>query len=174
MNFAPSPEIVQNNVLATLNGQDQRWRAYANTFPTGYGVPSGAMGQWLNGLPAVVWPIEQLRPLAGWLWQQGYPAALQQLNTRLQEIYKARDVYISMYNNQVQHEANLAGIMRGAVAFNTNQIMAATNRQNVVFQNWLTDMFDINENRCRDCHNGIGIPGGGYCYACAKRRGWVW
>jgi hypothetical protein len=52
--------------------------------------------------------------------------------------------------------------------------MAADAYQNVVAQNWVQGMFDVNENRCHDCHRIIGLPGGGYCYDCARRRGWVY
>ena len=174
MDDSPSPEIVQNDLMQRMNNLDHQWRAYANVFPAGFGVSSIAMAHWIDGTPALLWQYEQLRAAAGWLWQKGYPQAVQHLNARLQDLNQARNVYIETYNNTVQHENIRAGIMRGAINYARNEMTAATNRQNVVFQKWLVDMFDINENRCRDCHRGIGIPGGGYCYDCAKRRGWVW
>jgi len=51
---------------------------------------------------------------------------------------------------------------------------SANNHQNAVAQNWDQGMFDVKEKRCYDCHNIIGVTGGGYCYDCARRHGWVY
>lgn len=174
MNYVTSLDLIQNDVANRMNNLQQQWGAYAGAFPSGFGVPSTAMAQWINGTPALLWQFEQLRPITAWLWQQGFPDVNQRLTALLQDLYQARNVYIDIYNGTVQHENTRMGIMQGAVNYANSEMMAETNRQTAVFQDWLEGMFDITENRCRDCHRSIGIPGGGYCYDCAKHRGWVW
>lgn len=132
------------------------------------------MANWIGGLGQLEWGYQRFRPVCAWLEQQGLPQARQRLDARVSNLAQARNIYIGMYNDKVRVENTQAGIWQNAVQFGTSQVMAANAHQNAVAQNWVQGMFDVNENRCYDCHRIIGLPGGGYCYDCARRRGWVY
>lgn len=171
MNAQP-PAVAQASLLAEMNRQDAAALAYLNSFPLG--APASAIAVWINGLGPVEWGYQQLQPACARLEQQGWPAARQRLDSALSWLAGQRSTYVQMYNDKVQVETRQAGIWQQAVQFGTSQVMAATNHANAVANNWVQDMFDVNENRCYDCHRIIGVPGGGYCYNCARNRGWVY
>ena len=66
-----------------------------------------------------------------------------------------------------------SGIFTDAGQCALNNIVKAGQYRDVVFQKWTQGYFDVTENRCFDCHELIGIPGGGYCLKCAIRHGIV-
>ena len=171
MNEQP-PAVVEASLLAGMDRQDAIKENYLNSFPLG--SASSTMATWIQGLDQGIWTYQQLRPMCGWLEQQGLPHARQRLETTLGNLARARDIYIGMYNDKLRLESTQAGIWQNAVQFNTSQMMAANNYQNAVGQNWVQGMFDVNEKRCYDCHKIIGVTGGGYCYDCARRHGWVY
>jgi hypothetical protein len=170
--YAQPPAAVEASVLVSLDSQDVAANTYVNTFPVG--AASAAMANWIGGLGQVEWGYQRFRPVCGWLEQQGLPRARQRLDTTVSNLARARDIYVGMYNDRVRVENTQAGILQDAVRFGTSQVMAANAHQNAVAQNWVQGMFDVNEKRCYDCHRIIGLPGGGYCYDCARRRGWVY
>jgi hypothetical protein len=170
--YAQPPAAVEASVMVSLDSQDAAARAYFNTFPVG--AASSAMANWIGGLGQVEWGYQRLRPACGWLEQQGWPRARQRLDASVGNLARNRDIYVGMYNDRVRVESTQAGIWQDAVRFGTSQVMAANAHQNAVAQNWVQGMFDVNEKRCYDCHRIIGLPGGGYCYDCARRRGWVY
>jgi hypothetical protein len=169
---AQSPADAEASLLAEINRQDAAANTYLNTFP--FGAPSSAIAVFINGLGPVEFGYQRLRPACAWLEQQGRPAARQRLDNALNWLAGQRATYVQMYNDKVQAENRQAGIWQQAVQFGTSQVMAANNYQNAVANRWVQDMFDVNENRCYDCHQIIGVPGGGYCYNCARARGWVY
>jgi hypothetical protein len=172
MNDSQSPAGMEAAVLAALDRHDAALNNYVHTFPLG--ASSSAMANWIGGLGPVEWGYQQLRPVCGWLEHQGLPGARRRLDAGLSNLAQARNIYIEMYNDRVQVENTQADIWRDAIRFGTIQTMAANSYQNAAAQQWLQDMFDVNEHRCFDCHTIIGTPGGGYCYKCARSRGWVY
>jgi hypothetical protein len=166
-----SPALVENTVIAQLAAQDQKAHSYVDSFPQG--ADSAAKAQWIGGLDQVAWGYQQFGQVADWLQRQGLPQAGQRLSATLTNLSQARNMYIEMYASTLQAENVRAGIWRQAVQFGSAQISQANDYQNAVANNWVQDMFDINENRCYGCHRIIGAPGGGYCHDCARNRGWV-
>jgi len=166
-----SPEAVEKSALAAIASQDAQAHAYIESFPVG--AHSSAMAQWINGLAQVEWGYRQYSPTATWLQQQGRPQVWQRLDATLRDLAQARDTYIATYNDTLQTENKIAGIWQNAYQFRTQQMIAAADYQRAVSQQQVQQWLDVNEQRCFDCHRYIGIAGGGHCYDCARRRGWV-
>jgi hypothetical protein len=169
-----SPAAVQASVLAALDTLDAQIRSYVNTFPVGWGVTSDAIAQWINGLSQRLWQLQQYLPAGQWLQAQGWPQVAQRLDARLRDLTQARNVYIETYQNTVRSENQRRGIWQDAQQFALGQIQQATAHRQAVFNRSLQGWFDVNERNCFDCHRPIGIVGGGYCYDCARTRGWVY
>ncbi len=167
-----SPVGVEQAALAALNAQNQRTLNYVQTCPVG--SPPQTMIAWLNNLDGYAWYYQQIAPVASWLEQQGRPQTAQLLNSTLRDLNNARSIYAQMYQNMLQTQAAIAQIWNAANNFAAANILAATRYSNAVFQRWQQGMFDVTEENCYDCHRYIGIPGGGYCYDCARKRGLVY
>lgn len=75
-----------------------------------------------------------------------------------------------MYQNTVTIQSRWPQIWTDATRFSINSISQSVQYRDFVFQKWMQGYFDVNENRCFDCHRLIGVPGGGYCLCCARRR----
>lgn len=62
------------------------------------------------------------------------------------------------------HKPSMKGAANGDAAITRRYIATYTK----------SDRSRVMEQNCYDCHRYIDIPDGGYCYDCARRRGWVW
>ncbi|HLY30805.1 MAG TPA: hypothetical protein VKQ36_07235 [Ktedonobacterales bacterium] len=162
----------QQQTLAAIESVKGRIEAYLPSCPVGSAAP--VMSQWINGLDQYVWEFQQVAPMASWLSRQGLPQAEQRLTTLLNDLRSARTVYLQMYQGMLQTQQSFAAIWNDANTFATANILAATNYSNAVFQRWQQGYFDVTEQNCYDCHRYVGVPGGCYCYDCARRRGLVW
>lgn len=167
-----SPARVEQAALAALNAQNQQTLNYVQTCPVGSSPQT--MIAWLNNLDRYVWCYQQIAPVANWLERQGRPQTTQLLNSTLRDLNNARSIYAQMYQNMLQTQAAIAQIWNAANSFAATNVLAATRYSNAVFERWQQGMFDVMEENCYDCHRFIGIPGGGYCYDCARRRGLVY
>jgi hypothetical protein len=167
----PSPQpplTVQQATLAAIEAEVARIFAYLNACPVGGAAV--AIGQWFTGLDDFVWRLEQLTPTALWLVQQGFPAAGQRLGTVTRDLAGARQKYREMYQSTVAIQSKWPAIWADAENFAIASISRATQYRQAVFDRWLQGYFDVTEEHCFDCHRLIGIPGGGYCLDCARRR----
>ena len=167
-----SPARVEQAALAALNAHNQQTLNYVQTCPVGSSPQ--IMIAWLNRLDVYVWYYQQIAPVANWLERQGLPQTAQLLNSTLRDLNNARSIYAQMYQNMLQTQVAIAQIWNAANNFAAANILAATRYSNAVFERWQQGMFDVMEERCYDCHRFINIPGGGYCYDCAVRRGLVY
>jgi hypothetical protein len=172
MSDSHTVQAVEQQILTALASQKQRFHAYVETCPLG-STPA-VMGQWISGLDQFAWTLQQLAPATEWLKRQNRLQAEQVLTFLLRDMSGARDVYLQMYQGMVQTQQQIEAIWRGANQVATANVLAATRYSQAVFAKWQTDYFDITEQRCYDCHTIIGIPGGGLCYPCARKRGLVW
>ncbi len=129
---------------------------------------------WINGLDGHAWYYQQMAPLANWLERQSLPQTAQLLNFTLRDLNNARSTYAQMYQNMLNTEIAIAQIWGAASSFAATNVLAATRYSNAVFERWQQGMFDVMEKNCYDCHTFINVPGGGYCYDCARRRGLVY
>lgn len=172
MHAPQTPAAIEQAALAALNAENQQVHTYLRTCPIG-GSPA-AMVQWINGLDRFAWEFQGLAPLVDWLRRQGRPQAGQNLDFQLRDLSSARAVYVQMYQGMVRTQMAIAQIWQDANSFAVSQVLAATRYSNAVFARWQQGMFDVMEKRCYDCHNLINIPGGGYCYDCAVRRGLIY
>ena len=82
----------------------------------------------------------------------------------------ARQKYLEMYQSTVAIQSKWPAIWADAENFAITSISRATQYRQAVFDGWMQGYFDVTEERCFDCHRSIGIPGGGYCLDCARRR----
>ncbi|HXO42983.1 MAG TPA: hypothetical protein VN999_16150 [Thermoanaerobaculia bacterium] len=162
---------LQQKTLAAIDAEVTRLLAYCNACPVG--AAADVIGQWFTGLDDFAWRLEQLTPSAVWLVQQGFPAAGQRLETVSRDLARARQTYLEMYQSVVAVQSRLSAIWAGVDSFSIATISHVTQYRQTVFARWLQGYFDVNEERCFDCHRLIGIPGGGYCLDCARRRGLV-
>jgi len=128
----------------------------------------------VNGLNQYSGRFIQLNPSAEWLKQQGLPAASQYLEGMSRNFADAVKQYAGMYRDKVAQESGNTAIWTEAEQFALNNLAQAAQYRDAVFQNWTQGYFDVTENRCFDCHELIGIPGGGYCMKCARRRGIIY
>ncbi|GEM_PF-6287355 len=167
-----SPAVTQQRTLAAIEAVKAKIDAYLPSCPVGHSPQE--MGQWINGLDQYVWEFQQLAPVSNMLTRQGMPHAEQRLTALLNDLSSARNVYLQMYQGMIQTNQGFANIWSNANTFATANILAATNYSQAVFQRAQQGYFDVTEQNCYDCHRYVGIPGGGYCYDCARRRGWVW
>jgi hypothetical protein len=172
MSAAPSPVTIQQSVFAAIHALEQDIHAYLATYPTFGGVDD--VGNWVQGLDEYSRRLIQVHPSAEWLRQQGLPAASQYLEGMSRNFAEAQQIYAGMYRDKAAVESRISGILTEAGQFALNNISQATQYRDAVFQKWTQGYFDVTENRCFDCHELIGIPGGGYCLKCARRRGIVY
>jgi hypothetical protein len=168
MPSALSPQAIQQATLASIEAEVARIVAYLNTFPLG--GTAEAMGRWIAGLDDFAWRLQQLTPTAAWAAQRGFPAAAQRLEAATRDLAGARQTYLETYQNTLATQAKIAAIWDDAARFSTATIHQATQYRQAVFNRWMEGYFDVTEERCFDCHLPIGIPGGGYCLNCARRR----
>jgi hypothetical protein len=165
---AQSPLVVQQATSAAIEAELARIVTYLNTFPLGQSAD--AIGQWMTALDDFAWRLEQLTPAVSWLAKQGLPAAGQRLEIVTRDFAVARQKYLETYQNTVTVQSNIAAIWGDAQRFTVATIAHVTQYRQAVFNRWLEGYFDVTEDRCFDCHMAIGIPGGGYCWNCARRR----
>jgi hypothetical protein len=168
------PTAVQDSAMAALGTLETQMRSYINTFPEGWGVTSASIAQWIDGFSQRLWQFQQYVPVGEWLKAQDLPQVTQWLDAAIRDLRQAQNVYIETYQNTVTEENKRLGIWQEAGRFAADQIQQATAYQNAVFNRSMQGLFDVNEENCFDCHRYIGIPGGGYCYDCARARGWVY
>jgi len=171
MSSAQPPLAVQQTTLAAIEAEVARIFAYQEACPVG--GTADAIGRWFTGLDDFAWRLEQLTPAAVWLAQQGLPAAGQRLEVVTRDLGGARQTYLEMYQSTAAMESRCVAIWADAERFTLATIARVTQYRQAVFNAWLQRNFDINEDRCFDCHQLIGIPGGGYCFNCARRRGLI-
>ena len=138
------------------------------------GRSAAEIGAWVKGLDDYFWRLLQLNAGAEWLSRQGLPAASNYLQALTRDFVGAREKFQEMYQSTVAIQSQWPGIWRDAAQFTLNTIGQVIQYRDTVFQKWLQSWFDVNENRCFDCHRLIGIPGGGYCLECARRRRLIW
>lgn len=160
--------------MATLGLLEAQMRSYINTFPQGWGVTSGSIAQWIDGFSQKLWQFQQYLPVGEWLKAQSLPQVAQWLDATIADLIGARSKYVEIYQNTVTEENKRLGIWQDAGRFATDQMLQATAYRNAVFNRSLQGLFDVNEENCFDCHRYIGVVGGGYCYDCARARGWVY
>ena len=158
-------------MLGYLDRHDADTDNYLDTWPGSAASP--VMAEWLQRLDQGIWLYQQTWPLCGWLEQRGLPRARERVETTLGHLARMRNIRIGAYNDKVRLENMYAGLRQNAVQFNM-QMMAASSHQTAVTQTWVQHGFDIDEKRCYGCHKIIGVTGGGYCYDCARSRGWVY
>jgi hypothetical protein len=173
MGSPQSPAAVQSNTMATLGTLEAQMRTYVNTLPQGWGVASGSIAQWIDGFSQRLWQFQQYVPVGEWLKAQGLPQAAQWLDATIGDLTQARNQYVQLYQNTVREEIQRLGTWQDAGRFATDQVQQATAYRNAVFTRSMQGLFDVNEENCFDCHRYIGVVGGGYCYDCARARGWV-
>jgi hypothetical protein len=92
------------------------------------------------------------------------------LEAIIRDLAGAREQYVAMYHSTIAIQSKWPAIWDDAQNFTTKTIQDVTQYRSAVFQQWIQGYFDVNEDRCYDCHRLIGIPGGGYCIECAHRR----
>jgi hypothetical protein len=166
---SPQPPLtVQQATLAAIDAEAARILEYLNTCPVG--GAADVIGQWFTRLDDFAWRLEQVSPTALWLVQQGLPAAGQRLEAVTRDFASARQTYLEMYQSTVATQLKCSAIWADAVNFTTATISHVTQYRQAVFDRWLQGYFDVNEQRCFDCHRLIAIPGGGYCLDCARLR----
>ena len=167
----PEPQLPANaeqSVFAAIKAEEQSIHAYLATCPIG--GSASAIGNWVKGLDDYFWRLLQLNPAAERLRLQGLPAAEEYLEAMSRDFAGARQKYVEMYHSTVAIQSRWPGIWQSAAQFTLDTISEVIQYRTAVFQNWLQGYFDVNENRCFDCHRPIGVPGGGYCFDCALRR----
>jgi hypothetical protein len=171
MSSPPSPAAVEASVLAAMDSQDVAARNYTSSFPLG--TTSAQMATWINGLSGVVAQYVRFQPECQWLWQQGSPTALQRLDATLTDLSNAFNIYVQTYTDTLNAERTRGLIVQDAAQFATFQQLVANAYQVAVANQWVTDINDLNENLCFDCHIRPQLPGYEYCYECARARGLV-
>ncbi len=165
------PTTVEPAVFTAIKAEEQAIHAYLDTLPLG--TAAAAIGNWLSGLDDYFWRLLQLNAPAQWLNGQGFPATSQYLAAMTRDFASAQQKYVELYQRTAACQARWSGIWQNAAQFALNNIVQATQYRDAAFEQWMTGYFDVTENRCFDCHRFIGIPGGGYCLDCARRRGLI-
>lgn len=160
--------IAEQSLFAAIKAEEQSIHAYLATCPVGGWAAT--IGNWVKGLDDYFWRLLQLNPAAERLSAEGFPAAAQYLQAMTRDFAGAQQKYVEMYQSTVAIQSQWPGIWRNAAQFTLNTIAEVVQYRDAVFQQWMQGYFDIAENRCFDCHRLIGIPGGGYCLDCARRR----
>lgn len=174
MGSPQSPADIQNSTMAALGALEAQMRSYVSTFPGDRAVASGSIAQWIDGFSQRLWQFQQYVPVGEWLKGQGLPQVARWLDAAIGDLMGARSQYVESYQNTVREENTRLGIWQDAGRFATGQMQQATAYRNAVFNRSLQGLFDVNEENCFDCHRYIGVVGGGYCYDCARARGWVY
>jgi hypothetical protein len=165
------PASVERATLAGLEATAQQALNYVKGCPLG--APPGVMIGWITNLDQYAWAFQQFAPVADWLKRQGFPEAQRRLSVTLRDLSNARSIYVQMYQGMLKTPVVIDKIWKDANNVAAANVLASTNYSNAVFAKWQQDMFDIMEQRCYDCKRIIGIPAGGYCWECARKRGWV-
>jgi hypothetical protein len=173
MSTASNPVELSQQLLSLIEICAQKGLEYARSCPVG-GTPQ-MMGQFLAGLDPYVWSFQELAPLAEWLQQQGIPEAATRLDRIMRDLATARQQWIAMHNGMVDTQSRFQTIWEEATKFRTANVLAATAYSNAVYAKWQTGMFDLMESNCLRCHEPlpVSVPGGGYCYNCARILGLV-
>jgi hypothetical protein len=169
---AQPPTEAEQSVFTAIRVEDQNIRAYLATCPIG--DSASRIGVWVQGLDDYFWRLLQFNAGAERLNALGFPAAAEYLQAMARDFAGAQQKYVEMYQSTVAIQSRWPEIWKNASQFTLNTIAEVTQYRDAVFQNWLQGYFDINENPCFDCHRAIGVPGGGYCIDCARRRGLIY
>lgn len=107
------------------------------------------------------------------LSRQGALRFAQGLNAEIEDLRIAQALYHQMYDSAVATGAQVAQIWRDAGRSATSTVLEAAHHQQEVFSRSAQGFRDVQEGNCFDCHQPIGVPGGGYCPEHACMRGLV-
>jgi hypothetical protein len=163
---------IERETLTALQAAHQRLDQYTHTFPVG--ASSSGLAAWVRGYEQLMEPVKQLYAKAQWLKAQGLPNASNAVTPYWNDLVQAHAIHQQTVRNTQASEMQRMQMIRDANAYATNTILQANANRQAVFQHGLDQWFDVTENRCFDCHALINVPGGGYCWNCARRRGLVW
>jgi hypothetical protein len=162
---------LQDAVAQALDKATQDALGYAQTFPVGSSPDIQA--RWIEGFDTFSWQFVQLYSRADWLQAQGLPVCRQRLDAVWADWTTARQKYLEAWQATVGAYAQMARIWQGAIDYTTDALARTNASSQRVFDGCMQQYFDVTENRCFDCHTSIGVPGGGYCLTCARRRGLI-
>jgi hypothetical protein len=106
------------------------------------------------------------------LSRQGALSFAQQLNTEIEDLRTTQALYLQMYDSALAAGAQVARIWRDA-GQSTASIMVETAPPQEALSRSIQIFRDSQEGNCFDCHQPIGVTGGGYCAEHARMRGLV-
>lgn len=108
------------------------------------------------------------------LSRQGALSFAQRLNTEIEDLRTAQALYQQMYDSAVAGGAQVAQIWCDAGQSATSTVVqAAAHHQQEAVSRSVQAFRDAREGNCFDCHQPIGVRGGGYCLEHARMRGLV-
>ncbi len=145
---------------------------YLNSVPlstlSGRPLTSGELTGVIGGFTPFAAKFDELLRTAAWLRDQGRPNIQSQLDVLIPDFFGALAKYREMYDDRTQIERGIVNIFAEANRVVQQNIKAATDNTNKMFQRKQKAIMDVMAQNCFYCHRYIGIPGGGYHVECAQ------
>ena len=171
MSSAPAPLAAGHSepkLLAALDTETAAIAAYIQTFPQA--ADASTFGKWLARLDDFAWRLIQFTPLADSLERDGRPEAKQKLLAATYGLGTARQKYIESRENPDPKYSPSLSTWTPQNEWVPEMTELNSRYQRAVAKAWSERSFNIDRHSCYACRMDIGVPGGGYCRDCARRR----